>query len=665
MQPSSTSTIAPPRHRLAAVAAASALVAGIALLVAPSGGTATGEPTVGPERPLTAANQIVAPANNSPTLVEDPTDDRFVVLANRVDAPDFSCALQVSGDGGLGWAPVRPISELPAGAEKCYAPEVAFDRQGVLYYLFVGLAGTGNQPMGAFITTSKDRGRTFTPPRQVLGPLSFGVRMAFDLDQGRFGRMHLTWIKALSPPASGGFAPPPNPIMAMHSDDRGKSFSDPVQVSDPARERVVAPAMAVGGDGAIHIAYYDLQDDAVDYQGLEGPVWDGEWTLVVATSTDGGLTFGRQEVVEPAVVPPERVILILTMTPPALVAQGKRLCLSWSDGRTGDADILARCSSNGGSQWSDPVRLNDDARGNGVSQFMPRLGLAPGGRRLDAVFYDRRVVGGNFVNDVFLTYSLDGGRKWAPNVRLTANGSDSRIGQQYAIASAEGLFEFGSRMGLLSTEDSAIAAWADTRNSPPMTPAQDVFSTVVKLPTAGSRNPLRLAAGIAALVIGLGLLGWIVARRRPERASAVSVGAMLMAMLVGGGCAAKDDGGASYLPASSPVVTVAMKDHSFDHPDAIPSGRVVFEFRNLGSTTHRATLLPLPDDLPPIDEQLRGDDRRAIDPLAAIYERRPGRTGTFAVDLVRGQRYAFVCFVVGEDGISHARKGMSSEFRAS
>lgn len=87
---------------------------------------------VSDNRPPTAMNQIVKPANNSPSLVADPTDGRFVVLANRLDASDFGCALQVSGDGGHSWIPADPVPNLPPGAEKCYAPEAAFDRTGRL-----------------------------------------------------------------------------------------------------------------------------------------------------------------------------------------------------------------------------------------------------------------------------------------------------------------------------------------------------------------------------------------------------------------------------------------------------------------------------------------------------------------------------------------------------
>lgn len=470
-------------------------------------------PLVGGQVPVTPADQALNAANNSPVLAADPGDRRFVALANRLDAPDYGCSLHVSGDGGRGWARLDPLPRLPAGAEKCYAPEVGFDGSGRLLYLFAGLAGRGNHPMGVFLTTSSDRGRTFSPPRRVLGPENFSVRMAVDPDAGPLGRIHLAWVHAGSPTVGGGFGPPPNPIMAAHSDDGGKTFSRPVPVSDPARQRVVAPALTVGADGAAHVAYYDLGDDAIDYQGLEGSTWEETWSLVVASSFDGGRTFGRGRVAEAKVVPTGRVMLIFTMPPPALVAGGKRLCVAWTDGRHADADAFARCSGDEGRTWRPARRMNDDAVGNGRTQYLPRLALSPGGR-LDAIFYDRREDPQNANNHVSYTFSRDGGRRFAANVTLTGEGmSYSEIGQQYAVASAEGLFDFGSRLALLSGGDAVVAAWADTHNSIPPTKAQDVFVTVVALSDDDAAPVGWLAAGAVFLMVGLPAV-WFALRRR-------------------------------------------------------------------------------------------------------------------------------------------------------
>ncbi len=506
-----------PSLRFHAALAVAALLVGVALLTGALdlGGEGGGVARVERELPITAMDQGLGVANNSPLLQADPTDPRFVVLANRLDAPDFSCALEVSGDGGRSWAGAQPVADLPPGADKCYAPEVAFDANGILYYLFVGLAGAGNEPIGAFLTTSADRGATFSPPRPVLGPLNFGVRMAIDRGIGEAGRIHLVWLHATSDPPLGGFGPPPNPILSAYSDDGGMSFSEPVQVSDPNRSRVVAPALTLSSENHVHVAYYDLGADRVDYQGLEGPVFEGTWSLVLATSTDGGQSFSPGTLVDGDIVPFERVMLIFTMPPPALVSDGERLCAAWADARNGDPDAVARCSQDGGASWAGVRRLNDDPVGNGVWQYLPRLGLAPGDR-LDAIFYDRRATPQNLATGVHYTYSMDGGKSFAPNLALASEATDPRIGQQYTNAAAAGQVEFGSRLGLLSGNDHVVAAWTDTRNSKAFTTGQDIFAAVVRVPSAAQPAWTRWL-GIAAAGAGALAALALVPRYRNER----------------------------------------------------------------------------------------------------------------------------------------------------
>jgi len=451
-------------------------------------------------------------ASNSPLLVADPTEPRFVVLANRLDAPDFSCALQVSGDSGRTFAPANPVPTLPAGAEKCYAPEVAFDRTGTLFYLFVGLAGGGNEPTGVFLTTSADRGRTFTAPHQVLEALNFAARMVIDRDVGRQGRLYLAWLHATSDPPLGGFGPTPNPLLSAYSDDGGATFSAPVQVNDTERVHAVAPALTIGADHAVHVAYYDLGDDVRDYHALEGPTWEGTWSLVVATSRDRGAHFARGVVVDDGLVASSRILLVFTMPPPSLVASGHRACVAWTDARYGDDDALLRCSDDGGRRWGPLHRLNDDPRGNGASQYLPRLALAPDGR-IDAVFYDRDVDRANIGAVVSYTYSRDG-RRFAPTVALARDAFSTRVGQRYEGVSAEGLVEFGSRLGLLARPTGVVAAWTDTRNSLDNGTGQDIFTTDVRLAFYNANPGWARILGAGMVLAALAGLILAVRRRR-------------------------------------------------------------------------------------------------------------------------------------------------------
>lgn len=122
------------------------------------------------------------------------------------------------------------------------------------------------------------------------------------------------------------------------------------------------------------------------------------------------------------------------------------------------------------------------------------------------------------------------------------------------------------------------------------------------------------------------------------------------------------DDRASVAPVRPPVVlNVTMSEFAFKHREEIPAGRVVVKVDNDGQLEHELRLIPLPEDLPPIPEQLRSEQRQAL-PTTAILQLGPPGSGTFAVDLAPG-RYGLVCFLEDIEGERHALKGMSSEFR--
>lgn len=110
------------------------------------------------------------------------------------------------------------------------------------------------------------------------------------------------------------------------------------------------------------------------------------------------------------------------------------------------------------------------------------------------------------------------------------------------------------------------------------------------------------------------------------------------------------------------MVDVALSEYRFRYEAPTSPGRVIFRARNDGSRKHELLLLPLPEDFPPIRDQVRGKTRRPVGTLAFLKPVRPEDDGVFAVDLRPG-RYAMVCFLEASRGITHARKGMASEFR--
>lgn len=127
-------------------------------------------------------------------------------------------------------------------------------------------------------------------------------------------------------------------------------------------------------------------------------------------------------------------------------------------------------------------------------------------------------------------------------------------------------------------------------------------------------------------------------------------------------CVVGDRSAAEPLPPSPPRVGISLLDHRFELDGDVPAGRVIVEVANRGTTTHALDLIELADDLPPLDQQLRGSERRGVPTVARVPGRSPGQSTRFAVDLAPG-RYGLVCFVPDADGLTHAQKGMNLEFR--
>ncbi|MGH9282240.1 MAG: sialidase family protein [Acidimicrobiales bacterium] len=205
-------------------------------------------------------------------------------------------------------------------------------------------------------------------------------------------------------------------------------------------------------------------------------------------------------------------MLIFTMPPPSLAAgTDGRLYAAWHDARNGDWDAFLRRSADGGRTWAPAQRLNDDPPGGGAHQYLPRLAVAPKGR-VDAAFYDRRRDARNLRNDLFFTTSTDGGRSFAPNVRVTTESSTSLAGARYPIPSARGQYEGGARIGLLAEPGGAVAAWAEARFADHGQGAQQVWASRIEV-DAGDRPKRWPWAALGVVTLAAGAL-WLRGRHR-------------------------------------------------------------------------------------------------------------------------------------------------------
>lgn len=144
-----------------------------------------------------------------------------------------------------------------------------------------------------------------------------------------------------------------------------------------------------------------------------------------------------------------------------------------------DADICFAYSANGGSTWSAPVRVNDDAINNGKPQFLPRISVDQTTGKIAIVYYDTR----DFFNldscNTYMAVSADGGNTFF-NMRISSSAQKPVPLTGYA----DGYFsDYNSIVGL---NDAFYAFWTDNRNGP-----AQVYTAAVTLKPYITHNPLK------------------------------------------------------------------------------------------------------------------------------------------------------------------------------
>jgi hypothetical protein len=451
-----------------------------------------------------ALNPLDLSSNNTPNLASNPANPANLVIANKIDSPTYSCALNVSFDGGGHWTQTPiPVPGTAGHVPECYAPDASFGSDGTLYVSFATLAGRANAPHAAWLVTSRDGGQTLSPPIPTpLGGDAFQIRVAADPRVP--GRVYLIWLKAAEPLVLYGFGSTDNPIEAVRSDNGGRTWLAPTQVSAPGQARVISPAPAFGPHGQLYVLYLNLEGDSLDYSGASGghvgPPYAGPWQLELARSLDRGTSWTASTVGN---VAPARRFIVYTPPFPSLAVDpaSGQLYVAFENARGGHSDVNLWTLPSGARSWSAPTRVNDTPVNDGTAQYLPKVAVAPNGR-VDIVYYDRRADPANVLNQVSLQSSYDHGKAFTPRLVLSNRPFSSRIG----FGADRGLADLGGTLGLVSTASHAMAVWADTRAGTRVTLKQDIARQIVAF-----NSPERISGGLKAVLriaaIALAVLG--------------------------------------------------------------------------------------------------------------------------------------------------------------
>jgi hypothetical protein len=413
-------------------------------------------------------NDTTTEVQNEEQIVMNPKDSTNLVAIWR----DFRLGYRqvtyaYSFDGGLTWGQdlfVEPQYNWDSD------PGLTVDTAGNFYAVILSYNST-YEPNGLFVYKSTDGGVTWTGPVTVINnvPNVFEDKelIACDRSGGPYtDNLYVAWTRFGAT----------TEIMMCRSTDGGNSFVGPVTISDASG--VQWPVPCIGPNSEVYVAWVEYTPDRIRLD----------------RSYDGGQTFGSDITVQ-NVNNASRYVYgdILVFSFPAIdidITGGPyngHIYVAYMDDSPGltDTDIYFTRSTDGGTTWSQKVRINDDSINNGCDQFHPWLTVAPDGSI--TVFLDRRNDPTNLLMDLYMTTTTDGGNTWSQNERISTVSCDptagsvlrGHTGHPGILANRAGLI--GEYIGVTSSSINDIhQIWTDTRLGD-----QDVFVGVAD--TSGTR----------------------------------------------------------------------------------------------------------------------------------------------------------------------------------
>ncbi len=351
------------------------------------------------------------------SIAVNPRNPNNLVAASfqtgRAPGPRSGSYNYISMNGGETWRtiPVADAKGLTQGDDTVY-----FGSDGTAYHAhlsFAGIRATRPQKVesGILVEASRDGGLTWSESVPAINHLNsvtpFEDKPGIVVDNAAAsphkGNVYLAWTRF---DVYGSRDPEcHSQIYFSRSTDGGKTFSMPFRISDRAGD-------CLDSDNTV--------EGAVPAVGVKGEVfivWAGPQGLVFKKSLDGGLTFGKDQVIgsipggwDFSVEGLDRANgMPVTGVDLSNGPNRGRLYVNWIDIRKGDPDVFIISSRNGGETWSTPVRVNDDPLKNGKVQFFTWMSVDPIDGSVNVIFYDRRDTAGTLTR-LTLARSTDGGR---------------------------------------------------------------------------------------------------------------------------------------------------------------------------------------------------------------------------------------------------------------
>jgi hypothetical protein len=487
---------------------------------------------------VTAAVQVSpnadpARGHSTPLITRNPNNG-VLIIADCEARTKKTVDVYRSVDDGRSWGPggspmTRPWTDACGNPDSNIDHTLVYDKNGVLYLAFQAsdpkffTLPDADRPVHVWLAKSSDDGLTFETVRVYEAPeapeadrgLKRNYRPWVAVDPNEPQYVYVSWMQF----HTNDDVPSGNKALITASSDGGRTFGTPFSLREGDPQGSYEGRPAVDGKGVVHVTFAGRGRVVPPPPGTPPPdpaPLPPIRTVLYRSSGDHGRTWSDAKPIEEGNsgfghnrkwglrADPNSDNLYAVWyghpNPRAAVPAD-------------DRDVYLRVSRDSGRTWEDRVVVNDDEPSVNVQHMHPGLSVAPNGR-LDIVWMDSRnspippgtitSPGVTYVGhqDVYYTYSLDEGRTFAPNIKITDRIIDRRFGIWQGNADIHG------PTGIFSTDDVVYFTWQDSRNGHNLGSADDTYFATLRM------NGPELAVGAEAdddddvpgwLLVGSGL----------------------------------------------------------------------------------------------------------------------------------------------------------------
>ena len=329
---------------------------------------------------------------NEPSIVINPNNTNQLVAGSNIDN------VYRSNDAGLTWTKSTLTSTYGVWGD----PAITVDNNNNFYFTHLSNPDVGNW-IDRIVCQKSTNGGTTWNNGSFTGLNGTKAQdkqwIAFDKTNNN---LYMTWTQfdfygSASPSLK-------SIILFSKSTNFGTSWSTPIKLNNidgsciDNSTTVEGAVPAIGPAGQVYVA------------------WSGPNGLVFKKSLDQGVTWSSTETQivanhnwDFAIPGLDRANgLPITACDVSPSIYNGTIYVNWSDQSNGanNTDIFISKSTNGGTTWSAPLRVNNDT--SAKHQFLSWMTIDQTNGYIYIVFYDRRNYSNNFT-DVYLAYSTDGG----------------------------------------------------------------------------------------------------------------------------------------------------------------------------------------------------------------------------------------------------------------